>query len=138
MNVFTLIVSRKYFKLECLEGGQWEETSCEPISCPALPDVFHGMYTCTNGLFYNSVCTLQCPDTSENVKKKKRKCKAVALSIMLRCQFQTSPLHWILLTLAVMLGGKEVLSESKACITENLSQSIKQSVNTLTLRLYSF
>uniref|UniRef100_A0A3P8SDJ0 Pappalysin 2 n=1 Tax=Amphiprion percula TaxID=161767 RepID=A0A3P8SDJ0_AMPPE len=41
---------RKYFRLECLEGGQWEELGCEPISCPALPDVFQGMYTCTNGL----------------------------------------------------------------------------------------
>ncbi|XP_041847930.1 pappalysin-2 [Melanotaenia boesemani] len=57
---------RKYFKLECLEGGQWEESDCEPISCSALPDVFHGMYTCTNGLHYDTVCTLQCPDTSEN------------------------------------------------------------------------
>uniref|UniRef100_A0A3B5A2A3 Pappalysin 2 n=1 Tax=Stegastes partitus TaxID=144197 RepID=A0A3B5A2A3_9TELE len=51
---------KKYFRLECLEGGQWEETGCEPISCPALPDVFQGMYTCTNGLYYNTLCTLQC------------------------------------------------------------------------------
>eukprot|EP00064_Thunnus_orientalis_P002454 superscaffoldBa00000181_g2461 len=57
---------RKYFKLECLEGGQWEETGCEPISCPALPDVFQGMYTCTNGLYYDSICTLRCPNTKEN------------------------------------------------------------------------
>lgn len=57
---------RKYFRLECLEEGQWEESGCEPISCPALPDVFHGMYTCTNDLHYDTVCTLQCPDTSEN------------------------------------------------------------------------
>uniref|UniRef100_A0A665UJ66 Pappalysin 2 n=1 Tax=Echeneis naucrates TaxID=173247 RepID=A0A665UJ66_ECHNA len=57
---------RKYFKLECLEGGQWEETGCEPISCPALPDVFQGMYTCTNGLFYDTRCTLQCSDKTEN------------------------------------------------------------------------
>ncbi|KAM8728606.1 pappalysin-2 [Acanthopagrus schlegelii] len=57
---------RKYFKLECLEGGQWEETSCEPMSCPAPPDVFQGMYICTNDLFYDSRCTLQCPDAAEN------------------------------------------------------------------------
>ncbi|XP_069565911.1 pappalysin-2 [Brachyistius frenatus] len=57
---------RKYFKLECQEGGQWEESGCEPISCPALPDVFQGMYTCTNGLYYDTRCTLQCPDTAEN------------------------------------------------------------------------
>uniref|UniRef100_A0A672GNP6 Pappalysin 2 n=1 Tax=Salarias fasciatus TaxID=181472 RepID=A0A672GNP6_SALFA len=57
---------RKYFKLECLEEGQWEESGCEPISCPALPDVFQGMYTCTNGLYYDTLCTLQCPDPAEN------------------------------------------------------------------------
>jgi len=68
LNVFTPFISRKYFKLECLEGGQWEESGCEPISCPALPDVFHGMYTCTNGLYYDTLCTLQCPDTTENVR----------------------------------------------------------------------
>uniref|UniRef100_A0A3B3W0Y5 Pappalysin 2 n=1 Tax=Poecilia latipinna TaxID=48699 RepID=A0A3B3W0Y5_9TELE len=57
---------KKYFKLECLEDGQWEENACEPISCPPLPDVFQGMYTCTNGLRYNTRCTLQCPDATEN------------------------------------------------------------------------
>lgn len=38
------------------------------MSCPALPDVFQGMYTCTNGLYYDSRCTLQCPDATENVR----------------------------------------------------------------------
>ncbi|XP_013859906.1 pappalysin-2 [Austrofundulus limnaeus] len=57
---------RKYFKLDCLEDGQWEDNSCEPISCPPLPDVFQGMYTCTNGLYYDTRCTLQCPDITEN------------------------------------------------------------------------
>ncbi|KAM4560705.1 LOW QUALITY PROTEIN: pappalysin-2-like [Fundulus diaphanus] len=57
---------RKYFKLECLEDGQWGENACEPISCPALPDMFQGMYTCTNGLLNNTRCTLQCPDATEN------------------------------------------------------------------------
>lgn len=68
MCSFAPIVSRKYFKLECLEGGQWEETSCEPMSCPALPDVFQGMYTCTNDLYYDTRCTLQCPDATESVR----------------------------------------------------------------------
>ncbi|XP_030016505.1 pappalysin-2-like [Sphaeramia orbicularis] len=57
---------RKYFRLECLEGGQWEDGGCEPISCPAIADIFQGMYTCTNGRFYDSTCTLQCPDPAEN------------------------------------------------------------------------
>uniref|UniRef100_A0A3B3ZES9 Sushi domain-containing protein n=1 Tax=Periophthalmus magnuspinnatus TaxID=409849 RepID=A0A3B3ZES9_9GOBI len=56
---------RKYFKLECLEEGQWEEAGCEPVSCPDLPDVYQGMYSCTNGLYYDSYCTLQCPDPKE-------------------------------------------------------------------------
>ncbi|KAI4809988.1 hypothetical protein KUCAC02_018838, partial [Chaenocephalus aceratus] len=57
---------RKFLKMECLEGGQWETSTCEPISCAALPDVFQGMYSCTNGLNYDSLCTLRCPDTTEN------------------------------------------------------------------------
>ncbi|KAI9542015.1 hypothetical protein NQZ68_025149, partial [Dissostichus eleginoides] len=52
--------------MECLEGGQWKTSTCEPISCAALPDVFQGMYSCTNGLYYDSLCTLRCPDTTEN------------------------------------------------------------------------
>ncbi|XP_077581231.1 pappalysin-2 [Stigmatopora nigra] len=59
-------IPKKYFQTECLEVGQWEDASCEPISCPALPGVFHGMYTCTNGLTYGTLCTLQCPDAREN------------------------------------------------------------------------
>ncbi|KAM8849560.1 pappalysin-2 [Spinachia spinachia] len=59
-------IPRKYFKLECLQEGLWEETTCEPISCSAPPDVFQGMYTCTNGLYYDTLCTLQCPDATEN------------------------------------------------------------------------
>ncbi|XP_005937051.1 pappalysin-2 [Haplochromis burtoni] len=61
-------IRRKHFKLECLEGGQWEENGCEPISCPAPPDLFQGMYTCTNGLYYDTVCTLQCSDTTKNIE----------------------------------------------------------------------
>lgn len=58
---------RKYFQLACLESGQWEEAACEAVSCPALPDVFQGMYTCTNSLFYDTRCTLRCQDQAENV-----------------------------------------------------------------------
>uniref|UniRef100_A0A3Q3MW81 Pappalysin 2 n=1 Tax=Labrus bergylta TaxID=56723 RepID=A0A3Q3MW81_9LABR len=54
-HLLPVFVFRKYFKLDCLEGGQWEETTCEPISCPALPDMFQGMYTCTNGLYYDTI-----------------------------------------------------------------------------------
>uniref|UniRef100_A0A674C6N0 Pappalysin 2 n=1 Tax=Salmo trutta TaxID=8032 RepID=A0A674C6N0_SALTR len=56
----------KFLKVECVEGGQWEEGGCEPIPCPSLPAVYEGMFTCTNGRHYNSLCTLQCPHASEN------------------------------------------------------------------------
>lgn len=58
---------RKYFKLACLESGRWEEAQCEPVSCAAPPDVFQGMYTCTNSLRYDTRCTLRCQDPAENV-----------------------------------------------------------------------
>ncbi|KAJ8011954.1 hypothetical protein DPEC_G00063680 [Dallia pectoralis] len=58
---------RRLLKVECLEGGKWEIGGCKPISCPSPPAVFEGMYTCTNGLHYNSHCTLQCPRVTENL-----------------------------------------------------------------------
>ncbi|XP_055739245.1 pappalysin-2-like isoform X1 [Salvelinus fontinalis] len=57
---------KRFLKVECVEGGQWEEGGCEPVPCPSLLAVFEGMYTCTNGRHYNSLCTLLCPTTSEN------------------------------------------------------------------------
>ncbi|KAL0966049.1 hypothetical protein UPYG_G00290160 [Umbra pygmaea] len=57
---------RRFLKVECLEGGRWEEGGCQPVSCPPLPAVFEGMYTCTNRMHYNSLCTLTCPHASEN------------------------------------------------------------------------
>uniref|UniRef100_A0A674C6W8 Pappalysin 2 n=1 Tax=Salmo trutta TaxID=8032 RepID=A0A674C6W8_SALTR len=58
--------TKRFLKVECVEGGQWEEGGCEPIPCPSLPAVYEGMFTCTNGRHYNSLCTLQCPHASEN------------------------------------------------------------------------
>uniref|UniRef100_A0A4W5Q691 Pappalysin 2 n=1 Tax=Hucho hucho TaxID=62062 RepID=A0A4W5Q691_9TELE len=57
---------KRFLKVECVEGGQWEEGGCEPIPCPSLPAVYEGMFTCTNGRHYNSLCTLQCPHASES------------------------------------------------------------------------
>ncbi|KAK3567564.1 hypothetical protein QTP86_020030, partial [Hemibagrus guttatus] len=56
---------KRFLKLECLEGGRWQTGGCSPVSCPALPAMFEGMYTCTNHLEYNSVCTLHCPVPTE-------------------------------------------------------------------------
>ncbi|XP_036452168.1 pappalysin-2 isoform X1 [Colossoma macropomum] len=56
---------KRFLRLECLEGGRWQQGGCSPVSCPALPAMFEGMYTCTNHLDFDSVCTLHCPDASE-------------------------------------------------------------------------
>ncbi|XP_064197731.1 pappalysin-2 [Anguilla rostrata] len=56
---------KKFLKVECLEGGQWEEGGCESVSCPSPPAMFEGMYTCTKGLEFDSLCTLHCPDLAE-------------------------------------------------------------------------
>uniref|UniRef100_A0A8C2IS31 Pappalysin 2 n=1 Tax=Cyprinus carpio TaxID=7962 RepID=A0A8C2IS31_CYPCA len=53
--------------LQCLEGGTWQEGNCSPVTCPPLPLMFEGMYTCTNNLAFTSICTLQCPDPTERV-----------------------------------------------------------------------
>ncbi|XP_043941906.1 pappalysin-2 [Protopterus annectens] len=47
-------------KLQCLEGGIWEEGACVSIQCESPPPVFEGMYECTNGFEFGSQCTLNC------------------------------------------------------------------------------
>ncbi|XP_016302321.1 pappalysin-2-like [Sinocyclocheilus anshuiensis] len=56
---------KKFLRLECLEGGMWQEGSCSPVTCPPLLLMFEGMYTCTNNLDFDSICTLQCPEPTE-------------------------------------------------------------------------
>ncbi|XP_066548801.1 pappalysin-2 [Amia ocellicauda] len=56
---------RRFLKIECLEGGTWEDGGCSPVSCNSPPAVFEGMYSCTKGLEFDSQCTLNCPDPSE-------------------------------------------------------------------------
>ncbi|XP_060787136.1 pappalysin-2 isoform X1 [Neoarius graeffei] len=65
MGALTKKPRKRFLKLECLEGGRWQTGGCSPISCPALPAMFEGMYTCTNHLDYDSVCTLHCPVPTE-------------------------------------------------------------------------
>ncbi|KAG9273614.1 pappalysin-2 [Astyanax mexicanus] len=56
---------RRILRLECMEGGRWQQGGCTPVSCPSLPAVFEGMYSCTNRRDFNSVCTLHCPNPTE-------------------------------------------------------------------------
>uniref|UniRef100_A0A8C1THT0 Pappalysin 2 n=1 Tax=Cyprinus carpio TaxID=7962 RepID=A0A8C1THT0_CYPCA len=58
---------KKFLRLECLEGGMWQEGSCSPVTCSPLPLMFEGMYTCTNNLDFDSICTLRCPDPTERL-----------------------------------------------------------------------
>ncbi|MGH0127431.1 UNVERIFIED_CONTAM: hypothetical protein FKN15_073460 [Acipenser sinensis] len=56
---------KRFLKIACLEGGLWEEGGCTPVVCTPPSLVFEGMYSCTNGLEFDSQCTLNCPDSSE-------------------------------------------------------------------------
>ncbi|XP_066537403.1 pappalysin-2 [Hoplias malabaricus] len=58
-------IRKRFLRLECVEGGRWQQGACSPVSCPVLPAMFEGMYKCTNHLHFDSVCTLHCPDPSE-------------------------------------------------------------------------
>uniref|UniRef100_H2ZXT1 Sushi domain-containing protein n=1 Tax=Latimeria chalumnae TaxID=7897 RepID=H2ZXT1_LATCH len=56
---------KRFLKIQCLEGGVWEEGGCTPVLCDPPPPVFEGMYDCTNGFEFDSVCTLKCKEHSE-------------------------------------------------------------------------
>uniref|UniRef100_A0A2K5EGT5 Pappalysin 2 n=1 Tax=Aotus nancymaae TaxID=37293 RepID=A0A2K5EGT5_AOTNA len=60
-------VRNKFLKIQCLEGGIWEQGSCIPVVCEPPPAVFEGMYECTNGFNLDSQCVLNCNKESEKV-----------------------------------------------------------------------
>lgn len=51
---------KKILRIQCLEGGLWEEGSCVPVECDPPPPVFEGMYNCSHGFKLDSQCTLSC------------------------------------------------------------------------------
>uniref|UniRef100_A0A8C4NA86 Pappalysin 2 n=1 Tax=Eptatretus burgeri TaxID=7764 RepID=A0A8C4NA86_EPTBU len=53
--------SRKNFLLECTENGSWAGGSCQPIQCPPLPAILHGLYHCSRKFEAGSRCRLKCP-----------------------------------------------------------------------------
>ncbi|XP_049490993.1 pappalysin-2 [Panthera uncia] len=53
-------VRSNFLKIQCLEGGIWEQGSCVPVVCEPPSPVFEGMYECTNGFELNSRCVLSC------------------------------------------------------------------------------
>lgn len=60
-------VRNKFLKIQCLEGGIWEQGSCIPVVCEPPPPVFEGMYECTNGFNLDSQCVLNCNQESEKL-----------------------------------------------------------------------
>ncbi|XP_044243829.3 pappalysin-2 [Ursus arctos] len=57
-------VRSNFLKIQCLEGGIWEQGSCVPVVCEPPSPVFEGMYECTNGFELNSQCMLNCNQES--------------------------------------------------------------------------
>ncbi|XP_055497937.1 pappalysin-2-like [Leucoraja erinacea] len=53
---------KRFLKLQCLEGGYWEEGGCNPVLCDRPPLVFEGMYSCTNGFEFDTRCIITCYD----------------------------------------------------------------------------
>ncbi|EHB09018.1 Pappalysin-2 [Heterocephalus glaber] len=60
-------VRNKFLKIQCLEGGIWEQGSCVPVVCEPPSPVFEGMYECTNGFNLDSQCVLNCKQESERL-----------------------------------------------------------------------
>ncbi|XP_032016801.1 pappalysin-2 [Hylobates moloch] len=60
-------VRNKLLKIQCLEGGIWEQGSCIPVVCEPPPPVFEGMYECTNGFNLDSQCVLNCNQEREKL-----------------------------------------------------------------------
>ncbi|XP_077619445.1 pappalysin-2 isoform X1 [Crocuta crocuta] len=57
-------VRSNFLKIQCLEGGIWEQGTCIPVVCEPPSPVFEGMYECTNGFELNSQCVLNCNQES--------------------------------------------------------------------------
>uniref|UniRef100_UPI00358E3B5D pappalysin-1-like n=1 Tax=Myxine glutinosa TaxID=7769 RepID=UPI00358E3B5D len=58
--------NRKNFSLECTENGSWAGGSCQPIQCPPLPAILHGLYHCSRKFEAGSRCRLKCPGHPEH------------------------------------------------------------------------
>ncbi|XP_066517075.1 pregnancy-associated plasma protein A, pappalysin 1a [Hoplias malabaricus] len=76
-------LKRRSFKRQCTEDGRWLEGSCEPVTCPPPPPVFHGMYQCTDGFNFDSTCWLQCNGANHTVRPP---CKQGPNANVIRCR----------------------------------------------------
>ncbi|XP_032094321.1 pappalysin-1-like [Thamnophis elegans] len=51
---------KRTFKIQCAQDGTWLEGACIPVTCDPPPSKFHGLYHCTNGFQFDSVCQIKC------------------------------------------------------------------------------
>ncbi|XP_026881426.2 pregnancy-associated plasma protein A, pappalysin 1a [Electrophorus electricus] len=77
---------RRAFKRQCTEDGRWLEGSCEPVTCPEPPAVFHGMYQCTDGFRFDSTCWLQCHGSANRTARPPAPCKQGPHTNVIRCR----------------------------------------------------
>ncbi|KAL3870492.1 hypothetical protein ACJMK2_038547, partial [Sinanodonta woodiana] len=61
-------MKKKTSKFVCGLDGYWYGPRCIRNSCPLVPMVFSGAYTCTDGLFVGSICTMNCPGNIQIIK----------------------------------------------------------------------
>lgn len=115
--------------MQCTEDGRWLEGSCEPVMCPSPPPVFHGMYHCTDGFLFDSMCWLQCQSVNSTVKTSVP-CKQVCqfLSALLAVQVPTLDDKSSFVELIILMS--EQIRSVVAILFFN-SFEATQSVNTL-------
>ncbi|XP_043914113.1 pappalysin-1 [Protopterus annectens] len=65
-------VKKRAFKILCTDSATWHGDTCEHVTCDPPPDVFHGVYECTNGFIFNSICWINCNDTEHTVPSSNR------------------------------------------------------------------
>ncbi|XP_025020340.1 pappalysin-1 isoform X2 [Python bivittatus] len=53
---------KRTFKIQCAQDGTWLEGACISVTCDPPPSKFHGLYHCTNGFQFNSVCQIKCKE----------------------------------------------------------------------------
>ncbi|XP_064420709.1 pappalysin-1 [Latimeria chalumnae] len=59
---FPKTTRKRVFKRQCTEDGSWQKGTCIPVTCDPPPLMFHGVYQCTNGFQFNSICWINCDD----------------------------------------------------------------------------
>ena len=60
-NVPSVHHSSRTLRYSCLASGQWEGPTCERTRCPTHDVIYMGLYSCTDGYYVDSQCTLKCP-----------------------------------------------------------------------------